>query len=308
MPRSKVGHAGTLDPLASGILIVCVGPATRLVQNVQDLPKSYTTLVRLGAQSDTLDADGCISVEVSPTIPTLDQVQEVIRPFTGMVIQTPPAYSAKKIGGKPRVRPRQGRANTRACSLPGADRPDPCDRLRMAVSASRDRLRRRNLHSIDRPRYWRRTRLWRVGRDFDSDPNRSVYTRASYRSLATFTRVDSSLPASGTRRRARLDTGRAQRRTGQSRCPGQTAAHRRPTGRMERRVRADRFARSSGSVDRDSRSSIWRGMGPTSKGARVTVVQSASNLRVGLPCQLDIINTSRPKYVRRIAESSLTPL
>jgi tRNA pseudouridine55 synthase len=100
LPRSKVGHAGTLDPLASGILIVCVGPATRLVQNVQDLSKSYTTLVRLGARSDTLDADGCIEVEISPTIPTPDQVQEAIRPLSGMVAQTPPAYSAKKIQGK----------------------------------------------------------------------------------------------------------------------------------------------------------------------------------------------------------------
>jgi tRNA pseudouridine55 synthase len=100
LPRSKVGHAGTLDPLASGILIVCVGPATRLVQNVQDLSKSYTTLVRLGARSDTLDADGCIEVEMSPTIPTSHQVEEAIRPFTGIVIQTPPAYSAKKIQGK----------------------------------------------------------------------------------------------------------------------------------------------------------------------------------------------------------------
>ncbi len=51
IPRSKVGHAGTLDPLATGVLIVCVGPATRLVENVQSLPKAYRTLIRLGREA-----------------------------------------------------------------------------------------------------------------------------------------------------------------------------------------------------------------------------------------------------------------
>ena len=69
LPRSKVGHAGTLDPLATGILIVCVGAATRLVENLQEMPKTYRTLIRLGAWSDTLDADGRIEVAESPTIP-----------------------------------------------------------------------------------------------------------------------------------------------------------------------------------------------------------------------------------------------
>ena len=71
LPRSKLGHAGTLDPLATGILIVCVGPATRLVPNVQDLSKGYRTRIRLGARSDTLDADGRIEIEASPRIPSI---------------------------------------------------------------------------------------------------------------------------------------------------------------------------------------------------------------------------------------------
>jgi tRNA pseudouridine55 synthase len=100
LPRVKAGHAGTLDPLATGILVVCVGPATRLVQNVQDLPKTYRTLVHLGARSDTLDADGRIEVEPAPKIPSADEVREAIRPLVGVVSQTPPAYSAKRIGGK----------------------------------------------------------------------------------------------------------------------------------------------------------------------------------------------------------------
>ena len=61
-----------------GILIVCVGPATRLVENLQDLPKTYRTLVRLGARSDTLDADGRIEIEASPKIPSLTDIKQAI--------------------------------------------------------------------------------------------------------------------------------------------------------------------------------------------------------------------------------------
>ena len=60
LPRIKVGHAGTLDPLASGILIICVGTATRLTDMIHDLSKSYRTVIRLGARSDTHDALGSI--------------------------------------------------------------------------------------------------------------------------------------------------------------------------------------------------------------------------------------------------------
>src|SRR4051794_27800372 len=67
--KVKVGHAGTLDPLASGVLVVCVGSATRLIEYVQRMTKTYRTVVRLGARSDTLDADGRIEVEAAPRIP-----------------------------------------------------------------------------------------------------------------------------------------------------------------------------------------------------------------------------------------------
>jgi tRNA pseudouridine55 synthase len=100
LPRSKVGHAGTLDPLATGILIVCVGAATRLVENLQEMPKTYRTLIRLGACSDTLDADGRIEVAESPTIPSSNEIQHAILPLSGTVNQRPPAYSALRIQGK----------------------------------------------------------------------------------------------------------------------------------------------------------------------------------------------------------------
>jgi tRNA pseudouridine55 synthase len=100
LPRCKVGHAGTLDPLATGILIVCVGPATRLVENLQDMPKSYRTSIRLGARSDTLDADGRIDATESPRIPSLTEIEQAIPPLVGSVIQTPPLYSALRVQGR----------------------------------------------------------------------------------------------------------------------------------------------------------------------------------------------------------------
>src|SRR5262245_56075571 len=66
---TKVGHAGRLDPLATGVLVVCVGAATRLVEYVQRMPKTYRTVVRLGALSDTLDADGRVTVVADPGRP-----------------------------------------------------------------------------------------------------------------------------------------------------------------------------------------------------------------------------------------------
>ena len=99
-PRIKVGHAGTLDPLASGILIVCVGAATRLVETLQQLPKSYRTVIRLGARSDTLDADGRIVAEPSPRVPSPLEVEHALPRFLGEVVQKPPDYSALKIKGR----------------------------------------------------------------------------------------------------------------------------------------------------------------------------------------------------------------
>jgi tRNA pseudouridine55 synthase len=100
LPRTKVGHAGTLDPLASGVLVVCVGAATRLVELLHQLPKSYRTVVRLGARSDTLDADGRIYEEPHPEVPALLNVERSLERFRGEVVQVPPAYSALRIKGQ----------------------------------------------------------------------------------------------------------------------------------------------------------------------------------------------------------------
>ena len=100
MPGTKVGHAGTLDPLASGVLIICAGPSTRLVEMVQQLPKSYRTRVLLGARSDTLDADGRIQPEANPRVPSRGAVDDAVRPLVGEVVQVPPEYSALKVRGR----------------------------------------------------------------------------------------------------------------------------------------------------------------------------------------------------------------
>jgi tRNA pseudouridine55 synthase len=100
VPRAKVGHSGTLDPLASGILIICIGAATRLVEAVQRWSKSYRTVVHLGARSDTLDADGRIETVACPPIPRAAEIARVLASLSGPTLQRPPAYSALKIRGE----------------------------------------------------------------------------------------------------------------------------------------------------------------------------------------------------------------
>ena len=99
--EQRVGHAGTLDPFASGLLIVGVGrEATREMQKLVGLDKTYEAVFVLGASSDTDDKTGKIT-SVPPQEPlTQERVQEAIKQFIGEIEQTPPVYSAIKIGGK----------------------------------------------------------------------------------------------------------------------------------------------------------------------------------------------------------------
>ncbi len=95
----KAGHAGTLDPLASGVLIVCVGQATRLVEYVQRMPKRYRGTFLLGRSSTTEDVEGDITLVDQPVQPTRSQVEEAACALVGNIQQRPPAFSALKIGG-----------------------------------------------------------------------------------------------------------------------------------------------------------------------------------------------------------------
>jgi len=98
--RVKIGHAGTLDPLATGVLVVCVGAATRLIEYVQRQSKTYQTVVRLGATSDTLDADGAVTERADATDPGLVAIELAVAGQVGTILQQPPDYSALKIDGK----------------------------------------------------------------------------------------------------------------------------------------------------------------------------------------------------------------
>jgi tRNA pseudouridine55 synthase len=100
VPHVKVGHAGTLDPLAEGVLILCIGSATRLVETIQRFTKTYRAVIRLGARSDTLDADGRIEFQADPIVPSKTDLERVLASLCGDVEQRPPAYSALKIGGR----------------------------------------------------------------------------------------------------------------------------------------------------------------------------------------------------------------
>jgi tRNA pseudouridine55 synthase len=96
----RVGHAGTLDPLASGVLVVCVGVATRLIEYVQRMRKTYRTVAFLGAESDTLDADGRVVPVAEPRVPTEEEIRRVLRDQIGAITQKPPQFSALKVAGR----------------------------------------------------------------------------------------------------------------------------------------------------------------------------------------------------------------
>lgn len=97
--KVKVGHGGTLDPLAEGVLPIAVGEATKLAGRMLDASKAYAFTVQFGTQTDTLDTEGPVVAE-SPVRPTLAQVQAVLGQFTGPIEQVPPAYSALKVDGQ----------------------------------------------------------------------------------------------------------------------------------------------------------------------------------------------------------------
>lgn len=97
---AKIGHAGTLDPIAHGVLIVTIGPATRLTQRIQAWSKTYRGTFLLGRSSDTEDIEGVVSELPRAAPPTLAQLEAALPSLTGEIQQVPPAYSALKIKGR----------------------------------------------------------------------------------------------------------------------------------------------------------------------------------------------------------------
>ena len=98
-PKTKVGHGGTLDPLASGVPPIALGEATKLCDRMLGATKTYDFTIRFGEETDTLDAEGEV-VATSDLRPTLSDIETLLPRFTGEIEQVPPAYSALKIEGK----------------------------------------------------------------------------------------------------------------------------------------------------------------------------------------------------------------
>ncbi len=98
--KFKVGHAGTLDPKATGLLIVCTGKATKSIDRFRDMDKAYTGTIVFGATRPSYDTETEIDREYDITELTADAIESAASKLTGEIDQVPPAYSAKKIGGK----------------------------------------------------------------------------------------------------------------------------------------------------------------------------------------------------------------
>ena len=97
--QKKIGHTGTLDPEAVGVLPVCLGSATKLCDMLTDKTKEYVAVLKLGVVTDTQDLTGTI-LEEHPVTVTEEQIREVIFSFQGDQLQIPPMYSALKVNGK----------------------------------------------------------------------------------------------------------------------------------------------------------------------------------------------------------------
>lgn len=97
----RAGHAGTLDPLAKGLLLVGVGRATRLLEYLVGLSKSYRAVVRFGMETDTLDREGREVYLSDAAPPERERMEEAIKSFVGVIEQVPPVFSAIKVGGVP---------------------------------------------------------------------------------------------------------------------------------------------------------------------------------------------------------------
>lgn len=101
LPRkTRVGHTGTLDPFASGVMIIGVGKATRFSDAIHQLGKTYRAQISLGTRTDTLDNTGTVDLELP--VPAFDdqELAKVVEQFRGDILQVPPAYSAKKVAGR----------------------------------------------------------------------------------------------------------------------------------------------------------------------------------------------------------------
>jgi len=112
--QRRVGHAGTLDPLATGVLLICLGQATRVSEYLMEGRKRYWARIRFGTATDTYDATGNVTYE-TPAIPSQPEIEALLPRFEGRIMQAPPSFSALKVEGQPAYRlARRGEAVAQA--------------------------------------------------------------------------------------------------------------------------------------------------------------------------------------------------
>ena len=101
LKQKRAGHAGTLDPAASGVLPICVGQGTRVAEYLSESGKAYQAKIVFGAATDTYDAEGAITHTANTAELTLSKIEEILPRFAGLQLQVPPPYSAIKLQGQP---------------------------------------------------------------------------------------------------------------------------------------------------------------------------------------------------------------
>lgn len=99
--EKRIGHTGTLDPMATGVLVLCIGAATRIARYLEAGDKEYRATLKLGVRTDTLDADGSTQAVNAYTAPERQRIENTINRFVGTILQAPPAFSAVKVNGIP---------------------------------------------------------------------------------------------------------------------------------------------------------------------------------------------------------------
>jgi tRNA pseudouridine55 synthase len=104
LQEKRIGHTGTLDPLATGVLVLCIGKATKIVRYLETDDKEYTAEMKLGITTDTQDADGRVLETRAYASPSYGQIQDALNAFQGGIQQRPPAFSALKVKGVPSYR------------------------------------------------------------------------------------------------------------------------------------------------------------------------------------------------------------
>lgn len=97
--KTKIGHAGTLDPLATGVLVLCTGKATKRIEELQGLSKEYVATLQLGATTPSYDCEHAVDATFPTAHITLEAIAAVVDGFVGDIMQVPPAFSACKVGG-----------------------------------------------------------------------------------------------------------------------------------------------------------------------------------------------------------------